>query len=274
MSNIIKAACVQMTSGPDVEENLKAVEGLIREAAEHGAKLIATPEMTDSIRRYAKDKFEAASDAPAVRFSELAQELGVWLLLGSAGVKVEDERLANRSMLFAPSGDMLAHYDKIHMFDAQLSRTEFYRESSNYKPGERAVVADCTDFKLGMGICYDIRFPHFWRDLAKAGADILSVPAAFTVPTGQAHWQVLLRARAIETGCFVIAPAQAGEHEGGRKTWGHSMIIDPWGKILAEKQSDIGIIMANLDLNEVQKARESIPALTHDRDYSLNVIPA
>lgn len=274
MSNIIKAACVQMTSGPDVEENLKTAEGFIREAAEQGAKLIATPEMTDSIRRYAKDKFDEATDAPAVLFSKLAQELGVWLLLGSAGVKVEDERLANRSMLFAPDGDMVAHYNKIHMFDAQLSRTEFYRESSNYKPGEHAIVADCTDFKLGMGVCYDVRFPHFWRDLAKAGADILSVPAAFTVPTGQAHWQVLLRARAIETGCFVIAPAQTGEHEGGRKTWGHSLIIDPWGKILAEKQSDIGIIMADLDLNEVQKARVAIPALTHDRNYSPPVIPA
>lgn len=300
MRNTIKAACVQMTSGPDVEENLKTAEGFIREAAEQGAKLIATPEMTDSIRRYAKDKFDAATDAPAVLFSKLAQELGVWLLLGSTGVKVEDERLANRSMLFAPDGDMVAHYDKIHMFDAQLSRSEFYRESSNYKPGERAVVVDCPlssspcdliagssqssrdpavkpqedGFRLGMGVCYDVRFPHFWRDLAKAGADILSVPAAFTVPTGQAHWQVLLRARAIETGCFVIAPAQTGEHEGGRKTWGHSLIIDPWGKILAEKQSDIGIIMADLDLNEVQKARVAIPALTHDRKYSPPVIPA
>ncbi len=269
----LSVACVQMTSGADIDENLKSAEGYIRQAAEQGAELIATPEMTDSIRRYAKDKRANASDKPEPPFSALPKELNVCLLLGSAGVNVANDKLANRSMLFAPNGATHAYYDKIHMFDVSLSRTEFYNESKEYEPGDRAVVADCPHgdraFKLGLGICYDLRFPHLWRDLAKAGAQVLSAPAAFTVPTGQAHWQVLLRARAIETGSFVIAPAQTGEHEGGRKTWGHSLIIDPWGKILAEKQSDIGIIMADLDLNEVQKARDAIPALTHDREYKL-----
>lgn len=267
MEKVIKAACVQMTSGPDIDENIKTAEGFIREAAGQGAGFIATPEMTDSIRRYFKDKYENASDKPAEHFAALAGELGVWLLIGSMGVKIGDQKLANRSMLFSPKGELHAHYDKIHMFDVKLSRTEFYTESKDYEPGKRAVVADCDDFKIGMGVCYDVRFPHLWRDLAKKGAQILSTPAAFTVPTGEAHWEVLLRARAIETGSFVVASAQVGEHEAGRKTWGHSMIIGPWGQILAEKPSGEGIITAELNLDEVEEARSAIPALTHDRDY-------
>lgn len=274
MADMIKAAkvtvaCVQMTSGPDIDDNLKTAESFIREAAGQGATFIATPEMTDSMVRYAKDKRENASDKPAKHFASLAKELGVWLLAGSFGVKMTEDKLANRSMLFAPDGTQHAHYDKIHMFDVTLSRAEFYRESSEYEAGSRAVIADCGDFKMGMGICYDLRFPHLWRDLAKSGAQILSAPAAFTVPTGEAHWEVLLRARAIETGSFVIAPAQCGEHYEGRKTYGHSMIISPWGEILAEKTEGTGIITADLDLNEVEKARAAIPALTHDRDYTL-----
>ena len=295
MPDAIKAACVQMTSGPGIHENIKTAEGFIREAAGQGAQLIATPEMTDSIRRYFKDKYESASDEPAQHFANLAGELGVWLLVGSMGVKVGGQKLANRSMLFSPKGELHAYYDKIHMFDVTLSRAEFYTESKDYEAGKRAVVADCSfptspcdliagssqllrdsavepqgdSFRLGMGVCYDVRFPHLWRDLAKASAQILSVPAAFTVPTGEAHWEVLLRARAIETGSFVIAPAQVGEHEAGRKTWGHSMIIGPWGEILAEKNGGQGIITAELNLDEVEKARKSIPALTHDRDYTL-----
>lgn len=272
MPKTIKAACIQMTSGPDIDENLKTAEGFIREAAGQGAGLIATPEMTDSIRRYTKDKIADASDKPAEIFGGLAKELNIWLLAGSFGVKVADDKLANRSMLFAPDGSQHAHYDKIHMFDVTLSRKEFYKESSEYEAGERAVVAQCDDFKLGMGICYDLRFPHLWRDFAKNGAQILSAPSAFTVPTGEAHWEVLLRARAIETGSFVIAPAQTGEHEAGRQTYGHSMIISPWGEILAEKENGTGIIMADIDLEDVEKARKSIPALAHDREYTLNVI--
>ena len=167
MPKVIKAACVQMTSGPNIDDNLKVAEDFIREAAAQGADFIATPEMTDSIRRYTRDKLAEASDKPAERFAALAKELGIWLLAGSFGVKVAEDKLANRSMLFAPDGTQKAHYDKIHMFDVTLSRKEFYRESSEYEAGNRAVVGDCDDFKLGMGICYDLRFPHFWRDLAK-----------------------------------------------------------------------------------------------------------
>jgi len=271
MPNIIKAACVQMTSGPDIDENLKTAEGFIRDAAGQGATFIATPEMTDSIRRYTKDKLADASDKPADHFSALAKELGIWLLAGSFGVKVEGDKLANRSMLFAPDGSTHAHYDKIHMFDVTLSRKEFYKESSEYEAGQRAVVAECDDFTIGMGVCYDLRFPHLWRDLAKNGAQILTAPSAFTVPTGEAHWEVLLRARAIETGSYVIAPGQVGEHEAGRQTYGHSMIISPWGEILAEKESGTGIITADINLEDVEKARKSIPALAHDREYTLNV---
>ena len=276
MPTVMKVACVQMTSGADVDENLKTAEKYIREAHAAGATLITTPEMTESIIRYTRDKLVSASDKPEKHFSALAKELGIWLLAGSFAVKIEDDKLANRSMLFAPNGKRHAYYDKIHMFDVTLSRKEFYRESNEYEAGSRAVIADCpngdSDFKLGLGICYDIRFPHFWRDLAKSGAQILTAPAAFTVPTGKAHWEVLLRARAIETGSFVIAAAQYGEHFTGRHTYGHSMIISPWGEILAEKESGTGIITADIDLDEVEKARQAIPALTHDREYTFDKI--
>lgn len=274
MTNKLKVACVQINTGADVNENIKATAALIRDAAEQGATLIATPEMTDGIRRYAKDKFETSDIQEryhAVKaFSTLAKELGVWLLIGSLGVRINDDKLANRSMLFAPDGSTTARYDKIHMFDVTLSRTEFYKESKDYEAGNKAVIAKCGDFTLGMGVCYDVRFPHLWRDLAKSGANILSVPAAFTRPTGQAHWEVLLRARAIETGSFVIAPAQTGEHEGGRLTYGHSMIIGPWGEILAAMKDETGIITAEINLDDVEKARSAIPALQHDKDYTLN----
>ncbi|MFK7839032.1 MAG: carbon-nitrogen hydrolase family protein [Bdellovibrionales bacterium] len=269
---IIRTACVQMTSGADIDANLKTADYFIREAAEQGATFIATPEMTDSIMRYTRDKLASTSDKSLQHFSNLAKELNIWLLAGSFGVKTSQDKLANRSMLFAPDGSCRAHYDKIHMFDVTLSRKEFYRESSDYEAGDKAVIVDCNDFKVGMGVCYDLRFPHLWRDLAKAGANILTAPAAFTVPTGGAHWEVLLRARAIETGCFVIAPAQIGEHYEGRETYGHSMIISPWGEILANAQDSQGIIIADLDMEAVEKSRKSIPALAHDRTYTLNII--
>lgn len=273
MSDGLKAACVQLNAGPDIDENLEVAQGLIRRAAGQGAQFIATPENTDCIRRYAKDKI-AGSDAqdqykPVQYFAALAKELNIWLLIGSLAIKIDEERCANRSFLFAPDGSINATYDKIHMFDVNLSRTEFYNESKDYEAGKNAVIAGNDDFKLGLGICYDLRFPHLWRDMAKQGAQILSAPAAFTVPTGKAHWEVLLRARAIETGCFVIAPAQTGEHEGGRKTYGHSMIISPWGEILAAMEEGIGMISADLNMDDVEKARAKIPALTHDRKYSV-----
>lgn len=268
-----KIACIQMTSGPGIEDNLKASEAFIREAASLGATFIATPENTDQMRRKSEDNL-AAADSESVHpvrdfYSTLAKELGVWLLIGSIGVRVSETQLANRSHLFAPDGLLAATYDKIHMFDVNLSRTEFYNESKDNRAGDKAVMADMGFAKLGMSICYDVRFPHLHRDLAKAGAQILSVPAAFTVPTGKAHWGVLLRARAIETGSFVIAPAQVGEHEGGRLTYGHSMIIGPWGEVLAEKAEGTGFIIAEIDLSEVEKARNAIPALKHDKPYEV-----
>jgi len=271
MSQTLKAALVQLTSGPVVEDNLKRAEGYIREAASKGARLVATPENTDMIRFKAADKIKSALDEtshPALPFFEgLAREFGVWLLIGSVAVKVSETKMANRSYLFRPDGAVAASYDKIHLFDVTLSESEFYRESEAIQPGKAAVLTDIDSIPLGMSICYDVRFPHLYRTLAKKGAKILTIPAAFTVPTGQAHWEILLRARAIENGAFVLAPAQTGEHEGGRKTYGHSMIIAPWGEILAQKESGEGIIMADLDMSRAEKARASIPALTHDREF-------
>ena len=243
MPNMFKAACVQINAGTDITENMDVLEELIREAAGQGASLIATPEMSDSIRRYARDKVadakEEAQHEGVKRYAALAKDLGVTLLAGSFGVKIENDKLANRSLLFAPDGKIIGRYDKIHMFDVKLSRTEFYNESKEYQAGTKAVIATAPDYKIGMGVCYDLRFPHLWRDLAKNGAQILTAPAAFTVPTGKAHWEVLLRARAIETGSFVIAAAQCGTHEGDRKTYGHSMIINPWGEILGENPTEL-----------------------------------
>ncbi len=263
MAKLLKVACVQMTSGGDIDVNLENAVSLIRRAASMGAKFIATPENTCYMN---------ALDAPFVMpkdeqaetslFSALAKELGITLLIGSMLVKASDNKAFNRSFLFSKSGEIIATYDKIHLFDVDLPTGESHRESDYIKAGEHAVTAPITDdFTLGASICYDLRFPHLYRNLAKSGANILSVPAAFTVPTGQAHWEVLLRARAIETGSYVIAPAQVGEHDGGRKTYGHSMIIDPWGGILAQQESGQGVIIADLDIEQVNKARTAIPAL-------------
>ncbi len=272
MPETYKIAAIQLSVTADMQENLVQAESLIRKAAGEGATFITTPENTDQMRRYVKDRVASSGDMDThiaiPFFATLARDLGVWLLIGSIGVRV-GEKLANRSLLFSPQGNLTNTYDKIHMFDVTLSRTEFYRESSEFEAGSQGMLAEMDGAKLGMGVCYDVRFPHYWRDLAKAGAQILSIPAAFTVPTGKAHWEVLLRARAIETGCYVIAPAQCGEHEGGRQTYGHSMIISPWGEILAEMGGEVGIITAEINLDEVEKARTAIPALTHDRDYDL-----
>ncbi|HEY0901864.1 MAG TPA: carbon-nitrogen hydrolase family protein, partial [Micavibrio sp.] len=204
------------------------------------------------------------------RFSALARELGVWIMAGSISVLLPEEKILNRSILIDAQGNIVADYDKIHLFDVDLPTGEVHRESAIVKPGTKATVAMTPWGKLGMAICYDLRFANLFRTLAKAGAAILTVPAAFTVPTGQAHWHTLLRARAIENGAFVLAPAQVGTHEGGRETYGHSLIIDPWGRILGEGDGqNPGIIMAELDLSAVKTAREAIPALLHDREYSI-----
>lgn len=271
MEKMVKTACIQLNAGPVIEDNLQAAQALIREAAAQGAQFIATPENTCHMRSPQSEKLKTAKPEdthPGIPFfSELARELGVWLLAGSISIRLDDNRIANRSFLFSDSGQIAARYDKIHLFDVDLPTGESHRESALVRPGEKAVVAPLPWGKLGLSICYDLRFAYLYRDLAKAGASIISVPAAFTVPTGQAHWHTLLRARAIETGAFVIAPAQCGEHEGGRRTYGHSLIISPWGEILAEGGEEPGIVMADLDLELVAKARAAIPALKHDREY-------
>ncbi len=273
MADVLKAACVQMTSGIVIEDNLKVAEGLIREAAGAGAQLILTPEVTDQVLPHGADRVGesfAQEDHPGVPFfSELAQELSIHLVIGSMMVQTAGDKIANRSFLFAPDGKLQSYYDKIHLYDVDLPTGESWRESKVFTPGDRLVVSDCKGFKLGQTVCYDVRFPHLYRDLAKAGADILTVPAAFTVPTGKAHWEVLLRARAIETGSFVLAADQCGDHMGMKSSYGHSVIIGPWGEILAASGEEVGIISADLNLEDVAKARNSIPALQHDRDYTV-----
>jgi predicted amidohydrolase len=267
----LRVACVQLRSGVEVAPNIEATSALVREAAGQGAQLVATPEMTNllDIRPgMARPKIVAeADDQTLAALSAMAAELGIWLLIGSLAVTLEgDDRFANRSFLIAPDGAVLARYDKIHMFDVDVEDGQSYRESRSYRPGERAVLAETEFGTLGMTICYDVRFPHLYRRLAQAGADILTIPAAFTRVTGRAHWDVLVRARAIETGSFVIAPAQGGRHEDGRETFGHSLIVSPWGEVLAEKADDApGVILADLDLDAVAKARGRIPSLGNDQ---------
>jgi len=267
---MIRAAVIQLNAKPVMEDNLREAEALIRAAAKDGAKLISTPENTCRMRATVEDKMAASfpeKDHPAVPFfSRLAKELGVTLIVGSISSIREGEKLANRSYLFTKDGLVGGTYDKMHMFDVDLPNGEKYRESDTNRAGEFAGVSEADGMKIGLTICYDVRFPQLYRTLAKQGAEILTIPAAFTVPTGKAHWHVLLRARAIENGAFVMAAAQVGTHEGGRGTWGHSMIVDPWGKVLVEIQKDSpGFACADLDLTEVVKARTAIPSLTHDR---------
>lgn len=273
MADQLKVACVQLNAGPDIHENLKTTEGLIREAAGQGAQFIATPEntcfMTHPLTARLAQTPEQDSHPALKAVQKLALELGIWILIGSLGVKLEKRKLANRSFLINDKGEIKATYDKIHLFDVDLPNGERYRESAIITPGDKAVVANIPGTKLGMSICYDIRFPHLYREMAKQGAGVLTVPAAFSMPTGKAHWETLLRARAIETGTFVLAPAQVGEHEGGRSTWGHSRIINPWGEILAAMDTEIGMITADLNLDDIEKARAAIPALQHDRDFEL-----
>lgn len=271
MSGTVNVACVQVNAGPEIGPNLAQAESLIRAAAEQGAELIALPE---NISRMVmgRDKLFAQrwteDQHPALPvFRRLAAETRTWLLGGTLAIDIGGGRLANRSYLFTPEGGIAAFYDKIHMFDVDLGNGETYRESDNFRPGDRAVVAATPWGGLGMSVCYDVRFPHLYRMLAKAGAKLLAVPAAFTRPTGAAHWHILLRARAIETGCFVLAPAQCGPHDGGRQTYGHSLIVGPWGDILAEAGEAPALITATLDLGAVEEARRKIPAWQEEREF-------
>jgi deaminated glutathione amidase len=274
MTSRFKAACIQLSSAREVEPNIAAASALVRSARAAGADLIMTPEVSDMMepkraQRLAKARDEASHPMLAA-FRDLARETGAWLLLGSAVVRhgEGEERLANRSFLIAPDGAIAARYDKIHMFDVELAGGESYRESNAFRPGEAAVLAPLPWGVLGMTVCYDLRFPHLYRALAQAGADFLSIPSAFTVPTGRAHWHVLMRARAIENGAFVFAPAQWGEHAEGRKTYGHSLIVAPWGEILAEAADGIGFITADIDPARIADARRSVPSLRHDRPFA------
>jgi predicted amidohydrolase len=275
---LLTAACIQMRSGTEPAANLAAATGMIRDAAGQGASFIATPEMTNllDIRPgMARPKVRTeAEDESLPAFRALAAELSVTLLIGSLAIALEeDERFANRSFLIGPDGGLIARYDKVHMFDVEIGDGQTYRESRAYRPGEEAVLARAPFGKLGLTICYDLRFPHLYRRLAQAGADILTIPAAFTRVTGAAHWHVLIRARAIETGCFVIAPAQGGRHEDGRETFGHSMIVSPWGEVIAELPGDEpGVLMATINLAEVAAARARIPSLANDRNPPLHEV--
>ena len=271
----MRVACVQMRSGLDVAANIATASELAREAAAKGARYVLTPENTGLID---EDKARVralvgtmAEDAAVSAFSELAERLDIHLHVGSLALRPEendDGRLVNRSILFGPDGSIIAHYDKIHLFDVSLGGGEKdYRESAYIRPGNRAVMALADDARIGFSVCYDVRFPRLYRVLAKAGAQVLAVPAAFTVPTGKAHWHVLLRARAIENGCFVLAAAQGGRHESGRSTFGHSMIIDPWGEVLAEAGEEPVVIMADVELAKVADARRRIPALENERNF-------
>jgi deaminated glutathione amidase len=268
-----RAALVQLCSGRDVNRNVTAAEALIREAAAQGANYIQTPEVTtlmelDPERLFANLGPEEGNPA-LQRFQALARDLAIWLHIGSMAIKVAPAKLANRSFVIAPDGTIAARYDKIHMFDVDLANGESYRESNNYQAGSKGVVVDLPWGSLGLTICYDLRFPYLYRALTKAGASFLAVPAAFTRVTGEAHWHTLLRARAVECQCFVFAANQGGRHEHGRETYGHSLIISPWGQILAEGGTDPGVIIADIDLSAVTNARARIPSLQHDRAFEV-----
>jgi predicted amidohydrolase len=268
---VFKAACVQMRSSRDVEENVRIASELIREARSAGADFIATPEnttiMDEDRERLRTRLYPDTGDNPTLRaFQELTEKVGCWVLIGGMPVLSDDGRFSNRSVLIKPDGGVAARYDKIHMFDVKVSESEQYQESKNFKPGSKGVIADLPWGKVGMTVCYDLRFAYLYRALAKAGASFLTVPSAFTKVTGQAHWHVLLRARAIETGCFVIAPAQGGTHENGRETYGHSLIVDPWGRVLGEAGEEPCVVIAKIDPDDVGKAHARIPALDHTVD--------
>ncbi len=273
----MRAALVQLTVSDDPAANLAVTLGHIRQAVAEGATFVLTPELTNGLsssRAHQRSIFRLEEDDPTLAaLRAVAKAAGIWLLIGSLGLLTRDAdgRFANRSFLIAPDGSVAARYDKIHMFDVNVSATEVYRESDGYRPGSKVMVAQTPFAKIGLTVCYDVRFPALYRRLAQGGAQIITVPAAFNHITGAAHWEVLLRARAIETGCFVLAPAQTGFHpeaDGkGRRTHGHSLAIAPWGEVLADAGTETGVTLVELDLTEVDKARGRMPSLSHDRGF-------
>jgi deaminated glutathione amidase len=272
-TNAMKIAAIQMRSGLGPEANLRALEPMVAEAAAAGATYVLTPEVTlifPENREQLRSVAAPFSGHPQLaQIGALAKAHGIFVHIGSLPIPLEDGRFANRSVLFGPDGGQVATYDKIHLFDADIAGLNAYRESATYKGGEQAVTAPLGPITLGFSICYDMRFPRLYNALANAGAGLIAVPAAFTVPTGQAHWHVLLRARAIETGSYVIAAAQGGHHENGRATYGHSLVVDPWGKVIAELDHDEpGVLVAAIDPLAVSEARSRVPALKNARDFA------
>jgi predicted amidohydrolase len=270
-----RVALVQVRAGRAIEPNLDRAEALIREAAKGGAHYVQTPENTALMELepalvLGQVQFEAES-APLARLRALGKELGIWLHVGSLGIKLDQARVANRSYLLDPKGDIAARYDKLHMFDVDLAGGESYRESQYYGAGKKAVLADLPWGRLGLTICYDLRFPALYGALASAGANLIAIPAAFTRQTGAAHWHVLCLARAIETGAFVFAATQGGRHENGRETFGHSLIVSPWGEVLAEAGEDPGVVFADIDPALSDEARARIPSLKHMRPFEIEL---
>jgi len=277
--SIFKVAALQMRSGTDPDANARTFEAMVREAARSGARYVQSPEMTgamvrdrETLRSILKSE---GDDVIARRASGLAAELGIVIHVGSTAIALDDGKVANRAFLFAPDGTLVTTYDKIHMFDVDLDNGESWRESATYQPGGRAVVASLDEARFGLAVCYDLRFPQLFRTQALAGAEVLTVPAAFTRQTGEAHWHVLLRARAIENGAFVIAAAQGGRHEDGRETYGHSMVVDPWGRILAEADHDNpAVVIAEIDTEASAATRRKVPNLKNTRDFVLEEVPS
>ncbi|MFV2032278.1 MAG: carbon-nitrogen hydrolase family protein [Gammaproteobacteria bacterium] len=273
MSKSFYAACIQNTATRDIEANIEWVCERIAEARKAGAEFIALTEtvcLIEPVNEQIPDRcFKQEDDAALAAFRAQARDLEVSILVGSQLIKTADGRIVNRSFLLDDRGDISAHYDKLHMFDIELSSGEFYRESDAIAPGDKAVLATTPWGKLGMTVCYDLRFAALYRALAQNGAQFISIPAAFTQTTGKAHWHTLVCARAIETGCYIIAPNQCGHHVDRRASWGHSLIVDPWGKVLADGGAEPGIVYAEIDLSSVERARRMIPALTHDREFSI-----
>lgn len=268
----MKVAAVQMTSGRDVERNLADARRLLAEAAAAGAELIVLPENFSFLGAQDAERIaaaEAPGDGPAQTFLvDEARRHRAWIVGGTIPIRDRNDRAASRSYLVSPEGEIAAFYDKIHLFDVDLGPGQVYRESKRFVAGERSCLVALDGYRLGLSVCYDLRFPELYRNLARRGAELLSVPSAFTVPTGEAHWHVLLRARAIETGCFVLAPAQHGRHEDGSETYGHTLVVDPWGRVIAERPADPGVLLATLDLDEVGRCRARLPSLRHDRPWA------
>jgi predicted amidohydrolase len=275
----MRAGLIQLNSSDDPAENLATMQTQIADAAADGAAFVLTPEVSNCLsvsRSHQNSVLHLEADDPTVAgLREAAARHGIWLLAGSLALKTPDAdgRFANRSMMISPTGEIAARYDKIHMFDVQVTEAETFRESEGYRPGAAAVLVDTSFGRVGMTVCYDIRFPHLYRALAQSGAQIITVPAAFSPVTGAAHWHVLLRARAIETGCFIIAPAQTGQHK-GRSTYGHSLVVAPWGDVVLDMGQAPGIGFAEIDLDHVNAARQRVPSLSHDRPFTAPIMRA